>query len=340
MSSQASLPVSDVRHDGFGSRQTTYDEQFGPVDVIELTSALGTPAAEQAIRAAAARHADAGTGSLARVVRIARRGGALSLTTLAVPGVALADLLAALEFGTISLGDTALLGVAGATAASLAAMHRLPGAPAHGALSPSHVVACGDGTVVLTGSVFGDALQALQWNREQLWRVFAVAMPPSASLPRFDQRSDVTQLGALVLSVLLRRALNAAEYPKQTIDLIETATESMDISARCRTALRLWLQQTLQLQPKALFGSAADAARAFTDVVSDVQGRQPALEQLQRAIRELSGQPEPVAEAIPAAPRAIVPPPVAPPSPAPQSAMAALRGLSFLRSVFPAVRAN
>ena len=325
---------SDVCHDGFGSRYAAQDPQFGPVEVLELTAALGTAAAEQAIRACAARQADADTASVARVVRMARKGHALSITTITGPGVPLSDLLAALEFGTITLGDAAMLEVANATVAALAVLHRLPGAPAHGALCPPHAIVRRDGSVGLTGTVFGDALQGLQWNREQVWRIFAVALPPSASLPRFDQRSDVTQLGALVVAMLMRRALTPAEYPKQTLDLVETATEGMAISARCRTALRLWLQQTLQLQPKALFASAADAARAFADVVADVEGRRAATAQLQRAVRELTG--EQVLEEPPAPARAPQRMPASPPPPR----AATPRGLPFLRSVFPALGAN
>ena len=341
MSLQAALSGAGVRHDGFGSRYSADDVQFGRIDVLELTSALGTPAAEQAIRAAAARQGEAATAHVARVIRIARTGQTLSLASVAAPGVALGDLLAALEFDTVALDDVAMLGMAGATAAALAALHRQPGAPAHGALSPSHVFLQRDGTVVLTGAVFGDALQALQWNRDQLWRVFAVAMPPSASLPRFDQRSDVTQLGALVLAMLLRRTLAAPEYPKQTLDLIDSATENMAISARCRTALRLWLQQTLQLQPKSLFATAADASRAFADVVADMQGRQPALAQLQHALHIVSGEPapEPPHRAAAVAGPVVPPGPVAAPVPTAPAA-AALRGLPFLRSVFPALGAN
>lgn len=339
MPSQA-MHRSEPRHDGFGSRYVTHDSQFGPVEVLELSSALGTPAAEQAIRACAARQADASAPMLSRVVRITRKEQILSVTSIAAPGVSLGDLLAALEFGTVAVGDTALLEAAGATAAALAGMHQWPGAPAHGALSPCHVMLRGDGSVMLTGSVFGDALEALQCNREQLWRIFGVALPPSASLPRFDQRADVTQLGALVLAMLLRRTLAPAEYPKGMIDLVEAATGSLDVSVRCRSALRMWLQQTLQLHPKALFATAGDAARALADVVKDVPARRAASAQLQDAIRQLAGEPieEPAAasraEAEPP-PRVITTRPAEPP---PQ--VAAWRAIPFLRNVFPAIGAN
>jgi hypothetical protein len=209
-------------------------------------------------------------------------------------------------------------------------------------LSPGHVTLHADGTVVLSGSVFGDALQALQCNREQLWRMFGLALPPSASLPRFDQRADVTQLGVLVLALLLRRTLAPGEYPKGMIDLVEAATETMEVAPRCRSALRMWLQQTLQLHPKALFATAGDAARAFADVVADRPRRRGATTtQLQTAIRHLTGesidepvvtlQPEPAIQSRAAAPprAAEAQPPLVP-----------SRGIPFLRNVFPAFGAN
>lgn len=330
---------SDLRHDGFGSRYSTRDLHFGAVEILELSSALGTPAAEQAIRATAARQAEANAAMLCRVIRIARKEQTLSITSVASDGISVGDVLAAMEFGAVTLGDEAILELAGAVVSAVSAMHQLPGAPAHGALNPSHVIVKRDASVVLTGTVFGDALQALQCNREQLWRIFGVALPPSASLPRFDQRADVTQLGTLVLALLLRRTLTPAEYPKGMIDLVETATAGIAVSPRCRSALRMWLQQTLQLHPKALFASAADAARAYADVVSDVTGRRAAT-QLQRAIRQLSGDavaPEPPA----AAPRpvAVTARPLAASRTA-EPPRVAERAFPFLRSVFPVLRAN
>ncbi len=322
---------SHLRHDGFGSRYSARDLHFGAVEILELSSALGTPAAEQAIRATAARQAEANASMLCRVIRIARKEQTLSITSVAAEGIGFSDVLAALEFGTVTLGDEAILDLAGAAIGAVAGMHQLPGSPAHGALNPSHLIVRRDASVGLTGTVFGDALQALQCNREQLWRIFGVALPPSASLPRFDQRTDVTQLGTLVLALLLRRTLTPGEYPKGMIDLVEVATEGISVSPRCRSALRMWLQQTLQIHPKALFASASDAARAYADVVADVRGRRAA-SQLHRAIRQLSG--DPVAPETPApAPRPVT---ARPPEPPPVAA----RSFPFLRSVFPVLRAN
>ena len=341
MSLQGLERQSHVRHDGFGSRYSSQDGQFGPVEVLELSSALATPGAEQAIRTCAARQAEANPHVVSRVVRIARRGETLSITATATDGVSLADLLSALEFGTVSLGDEAVLELGANLVAAVATLHQMSRSPAHGAINPGHLIVRADASVLLTGAVFGDALEALQWNREQLWRIFNVALPPSATLPRFDQRADVTQLGAVILATLLRRTLTASEYPKGMLDLVDAAVSALAVSARCRSALRMWLQQTLQLHPKSLFASAADAAKAYGDVVADVNGRRAALQQLQSAVRQLSGG---AAAERPAAAVAPVPA-VECPAPAPARtettpAPNPRRGMPFLRNVFPALWAN
>ena len=296
MSPEAALHL-DTRRDGFGVRRFDQDPQSGRVEVLDVSPELATPASEQAIRTRAARFTDGKAPMLATIHRIARVGNTLSVTSAAPAGVTLADVLAALEFGTVSLSDQGILELAAATIRAVAAMHELPGAPAHGALSPAHVLFRRDGGVLLTGALFVDAVQSLQRNREELWREFGLALPPSASLPRFDQRADVTQLGALVLAILMRRTLTADEYPRGVADLVSTATKNVAGSASCASGLGMWLQQALQLHPKATLGSAVDAARAFADSTAKVSGRRAGVEALQAAIEQLCGHAMPVRRA-------------------------------------------
>lgn len=337
----------DVRYDGFGVRHIEHDAAAVRIEVLDVSATLSTTAAEQAIRARAARLMDGAIAGLVPIRHISRTGRSLSIVTESPESVSLGDLLAALEFGTVTLGDDALMELAGATIRAVAAMHEAQPGLAHGALSPSHVLLRPDGSVLLTGAVFGDALQALKCNREQLWRTFGIALPPSASLPRFDQRADLAQLGALVLAIMLRRTMTAGEYPKQVADLVFAATATLSTAGSWGTSLRLWMQQALHLQPKSLFASAADAARAFATIAAKVPGRRAGADALQAAIRQLCGQQleaEPgdgvddddlgetfVLETIeeqPSLAETRVP------------AMPPPRALTFLRSVFPQLRAN
>src|SRR5688500_3241434 len=238
-----SLDAQDLgaREDGFGTRRLADDPDAGRVEVLALSPDLSTPAAEQAIRARAARLADIRGAGVAAIVGISRSAQGLSVTTALPEGITLADVLAALEFGTVKLPDDALVELAGETVRALAAVHAA--GAVHGALSPSHVIMRRGGGIALSGAVFGDALQALQFNRERLWRAFGVALPPSASLPRFDQRADVTQLGALAIAILLRRPLAATEYPKSAAELVNAATAGLCGNPAFGSALRMWLQQ-------------------------------------------------------------------------------------------------
>jgi hypothetical protein len=336
------LLALEARQDGFGFRRFEHDDNWGRVELLELSPPLSTPAAEQAIRARAARFINGRLSVVAPLYSIARAEDGVSIVSGAPEGVTLADVLAALEFGTIRMSDGVALELAGMAAQAVAAMHET-GTFAHAALTPAHVLLRVDGTMLLTGAVFGDALQALRRNREQFWREFGVALPPLASLPRFDHRSDVTQLGALVLAILLRRSLTPDEYPRAVNELVNTAVDRLHVGAVCGGALRQWLQQTFQLHAKSLFASAVDAERSYAAIVEHVSGRRGGAVTIRQTVREMLGHP-PLGDAAPVptperphrtAASASVPtivPAVA------ESASAGSRGKSsFLRSVLPSL---
>jgi hypothetical protein len=69
-----------------------------------------------------------------------------------------------------------------------------------------------------------------------------------------------------VLAVALRRPLRDDEYPRGAADLVVAATS--DLSAVGASALRMWLQQALQLHPRSMFASAVEAERAFAALTS------------------------------------------------------------------------
>src|SRR5688500_5956689 len=109
MSLDAAAQDLGVREDGFGARHFGDDPDAGRVEVLALSPDLSTPAAEQAIRARAARLADIRLSGVAPVVGISRSPHGLSMTTAVPEGTSLADVLAALEFRTVKLTDEALV---------------------------------------------------------------------------------------------------------------------------------------------------------------------------------------------------------------------------------------
>jgi len=296
MAGETDQPPS-VTQDGFGARSITSDPRLGRVERLDLTPALASPASEQAIRIRAAYHNGLEDNPLGRVIRIARGGDVLSVFSLAPDGVPLSELLAGLEFKTISLSGEELLELASSIVIAVAAMHERMPAIAHGALTPAHIVLRPDGSTALTGAVYGDALQALQWNRENLWRDFGIALPTAASLPRFDQRGDVTQLGAVVLAITQRRMLRPDEYPRKTQDIAMSATVTDNPTTDAK--LRTWLQDALQLHGRVTFSSGIDAARAFHDALPRAAERTLEALALQTAVRQLCGEPNSSGEILP-----------------------------------------
>lgn len=265
-------PVDSTRYefnDGLGVRWVARDPAHGAVEVLRLAPTLAARAAvEPALRARVAQLAGVPTPALAAVRQVERDGAEIRVVTDAVPGIRLSDLLAQLSSGA-HLPYVGVVELAGAIVHAVADLHRLRGLVAHGAIMPAHVVLGTDGAATLTDGLFGPALESLQWNREKLWREFHVALPTAASVPRFDQRADVAQLGAVILAVALRRPLHADEYPRRVADLVFEATPEDEPGT---PVLRAWLQHALQLHPRSLYPTAVEAEQAFAEVAGAVPG--------------------------------------------------------------------
>lgn len=329
------IPGSYIRDDGFGTRQLIEDPALGPIEILDVMPALATPPGERAIRARVEQLEGLGAPFMAPVHRVERNGNVLSIVSAAIDGVPLCELLAALEFGTLVLPDDAVLELAAVTVQAVGAMQEKLGPLSHGSLNPAHVVIQRNGTVVLTDAVFGDALQQLELSREELWRRFSLAMPSAATYARFDRRSDVTQLASVVVAILLRRTLLAHEYPRNIADLVMAAASENAAAAAGVPRMRTWLQQALQLQPRAIFPSVVEASQVFMDVLASVRPQRSGAAPLNTAIRRLLGEPTAAPEPKFEPP----PPPVEAPAPL-EPAPPAPRGFSFLRSVLPHLRGN
>jgi hypothetical protein len=253
--------------DGLGARAFEHQALLGDVDVLDVARVLSTdPTIEQAIRARASRYTLVDPSLLAPVRAIERRGAVLRLTSAAVDGVRLSHLLADVEFGNITLTDPGILELSKSVLRAVALLHHHPGLVSHGAINPAHILVRQTRSVVLTDGVFGGAFELLQWHRDQIWRQFAVAMPISASVHRYDQRADVTQVAAVVLAIALRRQLRADEYPHAARELVMEATP-LD-GPPFASALRMWLLQALQLHPRCVLASGVDAYQFFRQVIA------------------------------------------------------------------------
>jgi len=278
--------------DGLGARRIESDGRTH-TEILELAPALASQAVvEQAIRGRASRYADLDIRTFAPVRRIERRGGSLLVVSEMPAGVRLSDLLAHLESTGEVVPESAMLELASLVINAVASLHAWPGGLAHGAINPAHVLLTNDGRVMLTDCVFGAGIEVLQRNRDVLWKEFRLAMPAAASLARFDQQSDVTQMGAVILAVILQRPMRDVEYPRGILDLILTATESSSIPGTpgSTSALRLWLQEALQVHPRLAFRSAVEAQRSFADFNSRSGNRRAGAMALQVLLQTTCGE--------------------------------------------------
>ena len=286
--------------DGLGTRRLETDESGTRVEVLQAAPGLASREGfESCVRAGAERLSAAGPiDGVASVHRVEREGATLRVVAEHVEGLRLPDFLREAIKGSIPLPQPAALELAGRVLRIAAALHQVPGM-SHGAITPSHVVITRSGGVVLTDAVFGPALERLQRNREQLWREFRLALPVSASLPRFDQRADVAQLGATVLAIALGRPLRASEYPRATNEAVFAATLAARQceSGTSASGLRMWLQEALHLHPRASFASAVDAERAYSETVGRIASRRGGVEAFEASVHQIFGDTPASAEA-------------------------------------------
>lgn len=279
--------------DGLGVRRIETDGRIN-TEVLEFAPALASqPILEQAIRGRASRFADLDIRLFTPVTRIERAGPSLRIVSEMPAGVRLSHLLAHLESTGEVVPESAMLELSSLVINAVASLHAWPGGLAHGAINPAHVLLTHDGRIMLTDCVFGAALEVLHRNREQLWKEFGLAMPPAASLARFDQQADVTQMGALILAIVLQRPVHTGEYPRGVTDLVLTATESSSAPGvpSPSSALRMWLQEALQTHPRVSFRSAVEAQRAYADINTTPGGRRAGMTALQVLLRTTCGEP-------------------------------------------------
>jgi hypothetical protein len=151
--------------------------------------------------------------------------------------------------------------------AALADLQRRADDIAHGALTPDRIIMTPDGRVMIVEHVLGAALDCLQRPPDRLWLDFGVLTPVSElGAGRFDRRTDVIQLGWMVLSALVGRRLTAAEYPLRVEGLLDEFVRlAGPRSPALVAALRCWLERALQVKGE-VFASAIDAHHALFEL--------------------------------------------------------------------------
>jgi hypothetical protein len=232
------------------------------------------PLSELALVERVARFADFSHPHFAAVRRVERLDGVvggLALVSQAVPGVRLSDALRQAERKWLEPDLDAATALIQQITAAMSAFHALGRDACHGALAPERVVVCPDGSIAIVEYVLGPALERLQLGRVQLWNLFRVAVPPVAGTARFDQLTDVVQLGILSLALVMGRLLHRDEYPHKVADLLQEYSQPDPLGARhvLSRGLRGWISRLLQLDSRTGFRTACEAEPALSAALAE-----------------------------------------------------------------------
>lgn len=323
------------------------------MQILRINPALtAVPSFEFALRERVARLANFRHGYYARVRRVDRaqpHSSALALVSDHVEGTRLSEVLRVAEERGLQLDINAALCLIRQLVPALVLLHENARDAAHGLVGPERLVITANGRLVIAEHVCGAAVEQMQYGRERLWHEFRVAMPPSAGIPRFDQRADVTGIGVVALSLVLGRPLRDDEFPRKLSDLLAEARERTALGDEqpLSAPLRSWLARALQVDVRRAFASAPEALGALEEISAENStyvAAPVALETfLSRYLSAVLAAPAvvsaPAPVAAPAAPIALTPmtaavvqrdPVVAAPVPTPSPAGAEVKELTEL----------
>ena len=270
-------PEAPLFSDGLGERVVAADGATGELlQILRLRPALtAVPSFEFALRERAARLANFRHAYYARVRRVDRAHGRRRPRSPSSPITSKArgcpTSCASRTSSRLQLDINAALCLIRQLVPAVAVLHENARDVAHGLIAPERLIVTPNARLVIVEHVLGAAIEQLQFGRDRLWQEFRVAMPPSAGLPRFDHRADVTGMGLVALALILGRPLAADEYPHHIPALLNEARERSALGEEqpLSPPLRTWLARALQVDVRRSFASAPEAMAALEELVSD-----------------------------------------------------------------------
>jgi serine/threonine protein kinase len=275
------VPVSDRPEaplfcDGLGDRVVAADGATGELlQILRIRPALtAVPSFEFALRERAARLANfrhAYYGRVRRIDRVAVPGPGLSIVSDHVEGTRLSDILRVAHERDLQLDINTALCLIRQLVPAVALLHENAREVAHGLIAPERLIVTPHARLVIVEHVVAAAVEQLQFGRERLWQEFRIAMPPSAGLPRFDHRADVTGVGLVALALVLGRPIEPHEFPTHISQLLNDARERTALGEHVPLSapLKDWLSRALQLDSRRAFGSAPEALSSLEEIVAD-----------------------------------------------------------------------
>lgn len=274
------VPQPSDRHeaplfsDGLGERVVAADGATGELlQILRLKPALtAVPSFEFALRERAARLANFRHAYYARVRRIDRvQTSGLAIVSDHVEGTRLSDILRVAHQKRLQLDINAAICLIRQLVPAVAMLHENARDAAHGLIAPERIIVTPHTRLVIVEHVLAAAVEQLQFGRERLWQEFRISMPPSAGVPRFDHRADVTGVGLVALALVLGRPIAPNEFPNGIPALLQDARERSPLGDEqpLSPALRAWLARALQLDTRRAFASAPEAMAALDEVIAD-----------------------------------------------------------------------
>ena len=258
--------------DGFGRRTNGIDSEAGDeVELLEFApelvehssfvSALG----ERVARLSSVRHA-----SYVHVRRLDRPSAdRLQLVSDLTQGWRLSEMLEESAAVNIPIDITVVIALLRQLLPAVALFGRHNRDAAIGAISPLRLIVTPQSRLVIAEHAFGPAIEKLNLGRDKLWRDYRIAMPPSAGLPRANQRADAMAVGVVALTLLIGRSLETEEFPGQLQSLVDGAQESRDgQGSPLSSAFSNWLKRALQFDVTNAFQTPSEAQVAFESVLA------------------------------------------------------------------------
>ena len=268
-------PEAPLFADGLGERVVAADGATGELlQILRIRPALtAVPSFEFALRERSARLANFRHAYYARVRRIDRvqQTAGLAIVSDHVEGTRLSDILRVAHEKRLQLDINAAICLIRQLVPAVAMLHENARDAAHGLLAPERIIVTPHTRLVIVEHVLAAAVEQLQFGRERLWQEFRVAMPPTAGVPRFDHRADVTGVGLIALALVLGRPIAANEFPHGVAALLNEARERSPLGDEqpLSPPLRSWLARALQLDTRRAFASAPEAMAGLEEVIAD-----------------------------------------------------------------------
>jgi hypothetical protein len=307
--------------DGFGERRLALGVNGDQFEVLTLRDELTASAVvEAALRDRANRLADFQSEHFGRVRGVERAGKnvpRLMVVSDHIPGVRLSKILAAAETHLIPVEMHAALCLLRQLVHAVAVLHDKAPDVCHGAISPERIIVTPNARLVLVEYVLGSALEQLRYSNKQYWQDLHVPLPKTFGMPHLDRRTDVTQVGATALALIVGRPLADDEYPAQISDMTASALALSTDGALepLPLPLKVWLQRALQIDSKTPFSSAPEAwaeldrVLHYSDPIAEIEALKVFLSRYHAAV----GTADPLPAATPhALPAAVMSSPVAP----------------------------